>query len=293
VSTGAKDTAFKMFMSALGYDGDLSRLAVGQMIKNWGSAFKTATRLTPAGSGPNAGSWWELEASTSIADFELTGPHTVGDQWQFMLGINHFPGYMQARIPCALGYFVSEGKNVGTLVENTPAVQFTMDSLNNLATDGTAAMTVKAFNPAPQAANLALEINVAGRIVKHETLVVPAGGEAQYDLAEKLPADVTTGPVDLRVTQDGKPLLTYTATFKVGEYAFMLKPPPARDPNQFAFVSSFNPVRGTLLVKGDAYYLPDPKSAKALTYTVTAEGATQPFASGAVTGVSWGKVGPQ
>ncbi|MCC6580246.1 MAG: hypothetical protein IT440_07365 [Phycisphaeraceae bacterium] len=282
VNSGNRENAFRMNLNALGYDGELTRLAVGQLIKNWQPAFTCKTRVTPPGSAPNGGSWWELEASASLADFELTGPHKAGDQWRFMLGINHFPGWMQARIPCHGGYFVSDGKNVGTLVENTPAVQLTMDSLHNLASDGTASMTVKAYNPARQEVKLAININVAGKIVKNETLLVPAGGEARYNLNEKLPTDVTSGLVDLRVTHNDTSLLTYSASFKVGESPQTIATPPARDPNKFGFVSTFNPLRELLVVKGDAYYLPDPRQAKALTYTVTAEGATKPYVSGTI-----------
>jgi hypothetical protein len=282
VSAQNHQTAFKMFLNCLGFDGDLTRLALGQQLKNWSPRFKTAVRITPQGSAPNNGSWWELEASTSLSDFELTGPNQAGDQWQFMFGINQIPGWMQARIPCAIGYFVPEGKNVGTLVENIPAVQFTMDSLNNLATDGTAAMNVRAFNPSKDEAKLAVVIDVAGKIKKNETLIVPAGGEAKFDLAEKLPADVTTGEINVSVSLADKPLLTYTALFNVGQYNWMLKPVEAKDQNKFAFITNYNPVRNQLLIKGDSYYLPDPSTAKSLEYRVIPEGSTKPIVEGAI-----------
>ena len=38
--------AYKLFLNALGNVGDLTRLELGQQLKNWGPKFKTAARLT-------------------------------------------------------------------------------------------------------------------------------------------------------------------------------------------------------------------------------------------------------
>ena len=82
----------------------------------------------------------------------MEGAHQAGDQWRMMLGINHFPAWMQARIPCR-GPISIYGFNLMTLVDETPAVQMTMDSIPNLATDGTAAIDLYAFNPTDRPAN--------------------------------------------------------------------------------------------------------------------------------------------
>ncbi len=42
-------------------------------------------------------------------DFELTGDNRAGDVWRLMLGMNHLPMWMQARIPCIGPYFDSTG----------------------------------------------------------------------------------------------------------------------------------------------------------------------------------------
>jgi len=276
-------TEFRLFLNCLGNVGDLTRLAVGQQIKNWGPHFQTAARITAPGTAPNGGSWWELEVSATPEDFELTGPHHAGDQWKFMLGFNHIPGWMQARIPCIDGYYTADGKCVGTLVDNTPAVQCTMDSLANLASDGTAALNIRAYNPTKQETKLNLDIDIAGKITRHEILTIPAGGETNYPLHEKLPEEVKNGLASLRVTQGERTLLTYTALFKVGAYNWMLDPVKSADPTQFAFETQFNPVRNQLLVKADTYYLPDPKLAQALSYTVKQEGSGKVLAAGTIT----------
>src|SRR3954469_665959 len=158
-------TEYKLNISGLGNCGTYTRLAVGQIMSNWDPSVKTAVHVTAPGTAPEGGSWWEMESVYSTTDFELTGPNRAGDQWKLMLGINHFPSnvWMQARIPCVAGYFTPNGKCVGKLVEETPAVQMTMDSLNSLATDGTASLMVKAYNPAKAAAQVQLAVDVAGK----------------------------------------------------------------------------------------------------------------------------------
>jgi len=286
VSPQHQKTEFRMFLNCLGFSGDLTRLALGQQMKNWDPHFQVAVRTTEPGTAPGGGSWWEMEVATSPEDFELTGNHRVGDRWKLMFGFNHVPIWMQARIPCVGSYFTADGKCLGTLVENTPAVQVTMDKLANLASDGTASLAVKAYNPAAQAAKLSIEVNVADAVTRHETLTVPAGGEARFELNQKLPAGLTEGLAHLAVTQGDTTLLTYTALFKVGEYDRMMRPIQPPDPNDFAFAARFNPVRGQLLVKADSYYLPDSAQARALNYTVTPEGTNRPIAEGEITRVA-------
>ena len=286
VSAQNHRTEFRLFMNCLGYVGDLTRLAVGQQMKNWGPNFHTAVRITAPGTAPNGGSWWELEASSTPEDFELTGAHQAGDQWKIMLGVNHMPMWMQARIPCVNGYYVPEGKCVGTLVEHTPAVQFTMDSLANLATDGTAALAIRVYNPAKDAATVSLHLDIAGKIVKNDTLTLAPGTEQTYSLNEKLPDEVKSGVASLRVTQGAQTLLTYTAPFTVGAYDWMMSPVQPADPSKFAFETQYNPVRNQLLVKADSYYLPDPTAARALDFTLKQDGTGKVCYQGTVTHVA-------
>jgi len=285
VSAQNHKTEFKLNVNCLGNDGWFTRLVVGQIMMNWEPAFETSVRITAPGTAPDGGSWWELEVSTTPKDFELTGDHRPGDQWKLMLGFNHIPGWMQARIPCVGGYFTPDGKCTATLVDSTPAVQMTMDSLSNLASDGTAALAVKAYNPAGRAAKVRVEVDVAGKITRDETLRLPPGGEDRVELAEKLPPDVKKGTVTVRVTQDGRTLLAYTALFEVGKYKRMMAPVRPADPSKFRFIARFNPIRGRLLVKADSYYLPDPGAAKALRYSLKPEGSDKPVVEGEITRV--------
>ncbi len=88
-----------------------------------------------------------------------------------------------------------------------------MDALPNLASDGTASLQIAAYNPAQAGTTLQVDVDVAGTIVKHETLTVPAGGVGQYNLNEKLPDAVQNGKAGVRVSQAGAPLLNYTTYF--------------------------------------------------------------------------------
>ncbi|MBM4041322.1 MAG: hypothetical protein FJ290_22700 [Planctomycetes bacterium] len=286
VSAMNRQTAFRMFLNCLGHYGDLTRLAVGQQLKNWGSRLQAAARMTAPGTAPNGGSWWELEAAASLQDFELVAENKAGDKWLVMLGINHIPMWMQARIPCVGSYFTADGKTSLVLVENTPAVQFTMDSVENLASDGTAALTIRAFNPTRSEAQVAVDVNVAGKIVKSETLKLPPSGDAAFTLAEKLPADIKAGNLTVSVKQGDTALLRYKAFFEVGKYNWMLAPVTPPDPNKFAFEARWNPLRRMALVRADSYYLRDPKAAKALKYRVVPEGGRRAVAEGTVTNVA-------
>ncbi|MBM3880829.1 MAG: hypothetical protein FJ387_14115 [Verrucomicrobia bacterium] len=287
VPAANKANSYKWFLNALGFIGDCSRLALGQQFKSWNPQFVIKARLTEPGSAPNGGRWWEMEMRATPQDFELEGPHRAGDQWKMLLGINHFPGWMQARIPCRGPYLDPFGFNVMTLVEQTPAVQMTMDSLNNLATDGTAALTVRAFNPAKEPVELALAVNVADAIKKNEKLTVPPGKSAEFVLDEKLPEAVKKGQFSVEVKSGDKQLFRYEAPVELGAYAQMLAPVTPPDPTKFAFETQFNPVRSWLLVKGDTYYLDDPAQAKALSYRVLPEGGgAKPVAEGRITQVA-------
>ena len=274
VSNQNHATEFKFNLSCLGHGGTYTRLVVGQIMKNWEPRMRTATRITASGTAPDGGIWWELEAAFSLSDFELVGENRAGDTWRLMLGINHLPmvGWMQARIPCVGSYFTPQGKSLATLVEATPAVQMTMDALSNLAADGTAAVALKLYNPAKTPAQVTLDLDVAGRVVRHQALDIPAAGETVYTLGEKLPDDVKDGRFTLRVAQGETTLLAYTANFEVGRYNTRLKPVPDPDPNAFTFAAKFNPVRSLLEIVGDSYMLPDPDAVRALVYEVRDEG---------------------
>ncbi|MGA2620043.1 MAG: glycoside hydrolase domain-containing protein [Thermoguttaceae bacterium] len=279
-------TAYRMFLNCLAKTGGLTRLALGQQLANWGPHFHAAASVTPPGTAPDGGSWWELEVSTTPEDFELSGPHQAGDTWKFMLGFNHLPGWMQARIPCVGCYFDPDGKCVGTLVQNTPAVQMSMDSLSNLASQGVAAMEIAAYNPSRQPADVLVEIDVAGKLRRSETLRLPPGGQSALTLNEKLPAGVTKGLASVRVSHGRTSLLSYTALFDVGKYNNMLETAVPPDPNKFSLETRYSPVRNLLLLKADSYYLPDPAQAKTLRYRLRPQGAKRALVEGEVTNVA-------
>ena len=286
VQAGNKKMAYRMFLNCLGYTGDLTRLVVGQQIKNWAPDFERAVRITKPGTAPQGGSWWELEVSASLDDFELKGPHRAGDTWNLMFAFNHMPVFNQPRLPAIGSFFTPEGKCVGTLVENTPAVQFTMDSLSNLASDGTAAMTITAHNPADKQESVRIDIDVAGKITRAQTLALPPGGSAKLTLNEKLPKEVKNGVFTVRATQGERTLLSYRAFFEVGKYNNMLAKVTPPEPNKFAFIATYNPVRNKLLVKADAYYLPDPEAAAELRYSVTTADRGEVMLGGTITEVA-------
>lgn len=284
VSSSNRATMFKLNISALGFGGTYTRLVVGQIMKNWEPKQRSAVRVTAPGTAPNGGAWWEMETAFANNDFELKGENRAGDQWKMMLGINHMPsvGWMQERIPCIGGYFTAEGKSLATLVENTPAVQMTMNSLSNLASDGTASVVVTAFNPAKTATQVNINLSVA-EIARNETLDLPGGGEKTFMLNEKLPEQVSDGKISLRVSQGTALLLSYNALFHVGAYSERLKSVALPDPNKFTFAAKFNPVRGLLQLTADSYYLPDPMAAKSLKYQITNKATGQLLTSGEIT----------
>jgi len=288
VPVNNQQAAFKFFLNCIGYTGELTKLDLGQQLKNWAPTFKTAASLTAPGTAPNGGRWCDVELSAIPTDFELNGDNRAGDEWRFMLGMNHLPMWMQARIPSVGTYFEATGGGYcrATLVDNTPAVQFTMDSLANLASDGTAALQISAFNPTRANAQLTVDVDVAGKIVKHETLNVQAGAVNRYELNEKLPAEVKEGKAAVQVSMGTRKLLSYTTFFNVGSLNWMMQPVVKPDPNQFPFITRYNPVKSWLMIKGDTYYLPENVSAKSLTYRLTPEGETKPIAEGTLTNIA-------
>ncbi len=261
-------SSYKLFLNCLGFVGDCSRLAMGQQYKNWNPQFEVKTRLTEPGSAPDGGHWWELEMSSVPKDFELTGPHQAGDQWKLMLGINHIPGWMQARIPCVGPYLDPFGYCVGTLVDDAPAVQFVMDSLENPSTDGRAKFAVRAYNPTAKPAKIDVSIRVADAVKQQQTLELAPGKSAEVAVDEMLPDDVQDGTMEIQALQGDRKLLTYYAWFKRNSRQHMLAPVKPQPKNTFSFSTSFNPVRNTVLVKGDTYYLDNPGDAAALRYRI-------------------------
>ena len=277
-------TEFKLNINALGYGGDYTRLVVGQIMKNSDPQVKAATRFTAPNTAPNGGSWWEMEAAFSNKDFELAGDNRAGDNWLVMLAVNHMPHdvWMQGRIPCIGGYFTPQGKTKLTLTKNAPAIQLCMDSLSNLASDGTASLAIKGYNPTDTATQVKVDVDVASKIVKTATLDLPPGGEKTFDLSEKLPADVTTGRIGVHVSERSTQLLNYNTFFKVGAYPTRTKPLPPRNPNEFDFAAKFNPLRGLLHLRADTYYLPEPEAAQSFQYSVKCLADGKVIASGEI-----------
>ena len=202
VPTGRTDSSYKLNINCLGFAGDLMRVAVGQQFRNWLADFKVATRLTEPGSAPNGGRWWECEVSSTPKDFECEGPHRAGDTWKLMLGFNHMPIWLQARIPATTSYFDPGGYCEGTLVEATPAVQVLMDEFPGPC-DGTAQATFRVYNPRPGPAKLSVlahyvelqEKTAEGKRVteqadllrQEQPLEVAGGKSAELKLNQKLP----------------------------------------------------------------------------------------------------------
>jgi hypothetical protein len=270
VSNQNHRTDFKFNISCLGYGGTYTRLVVGQLMKNWEPDFETAVRVTEDGTAPHGGRWWEMEVAFSLDDFELIADNRAGDRWRMMLGINHLPkaGWMQQRIPSVGGYFTADGKTVITLVEQSPVVRLTMEDVPNLASDGTAVLTIAASNPSQKTAKVEVDIDVAGKIRKTQALSVPADGRKEIVLNQKLPEDVRKGHLVVSAVSGGEKVLFYKGFFQVGRYNNRLVAPPASDPNKFPFTAKFNPLRRLLYLKADSYNLPDPDAVRGLEYVV-------------------------
>lgn len=289
VPADKKKDSFKHFLNCLGFVGDCSRNSLGQQFKNWNPRFDVKTRITTPDTAPNGGSWWELELLATPEDFELAGDHQAGDPWRLMLAFNHLPcgPWNQSRIPCIGPFLDPYGYTLATLVENTPSVQMTMDSLQNLATDGTASMVLKAHNPTARPVALDVKVEVtrgdAPALTKTETLTVQPGKTAEFALSEKAPEGVKNGVLSVTVKQGGNEIFRYGIPYEVGFMSALLAPVTPPDPTKFNFSARFNPVRSWLLVKGDTYYLPDPSKARELRYRVVPTGGGKPVTEGVIT----------
>jgi hypothetical protein len=289
VPADKKKDSFKLFLNCLGFKGDCSRNSLGQQFKNWNPQFVVKTRITEPGTAPNGGSWWELEMSSTPEDFELEGDHRAGDQWKLMLAFNHLPcaPWNQSRIPCIGPFLDPFGYTPVTLVENKPSVQMTMDSLNNLATDRTAAMVIKAHNPTPKPVSLDVNVEVtrgeAPALKKTAKLKMQPGKTAELALNEKAPEGGKKGVLTVSVKQGADEIFRYGIPYQVGFMSGLLAPVKQPDPTRFAFSAQFNPARNWVLIKGDTYYLPDPSKAKAVRYRIVPEGGGKPVAEGVIT----------
>lgn len=280
VPSGTTQNAYKWFMNALGFGGDYSRIAVGQQFKNWTPRFQMAARLTDPGTAPDGGRWWELEFSSTPEDFELTGPHRAGDQWKMLLGVNHFPAFLQARVPCNGAYLDPAGHTSVVLAENSPSVQLLDESLENLATKGTSQWTVRANNPTDKSVTLKVVQDVLGES-KETSLTVPAGQTAETKIVTAAPTGVTEGLVSIKVSQGETVLLNYATRFQVGYLAQILAP-PAPPKEAFAFSAQFNPLKTSFLIQGDTFDLADPTQAKELRYRISRKGDEKPVAEGVI-----------
>ena len=287
---GRTDSCYKFFISCFGSDGDLARVSVGQMFRNWRPHFKTAVRLTEPGSAPLGGRWWEAEVVMPAKDFELSGPNRAGDTWKMLLAFNHIPGFLQAAVPLNSGYFDPSGWPTMTLVENTPGVQVTLDELPGLK-DGVAAVKISAYNPTTQPVTLAavaeLEEWKDGKtteplLKREQTLTVAPGQTAEFKLNDKLPRDLgkNKGGLGFRITQGERELYRYYAYFTLGYPENWVKyTPPAV---AFPLTGTFNPVRNNFQIRADTYYLDKPELVQQFRYQITREGETQPVVQGII-----------
>jgi hypothetical protein len=281
-------TSFKFNVNALGFDGVLTRVSVGQLMANWLPAFRAKARVTAPGTAPLGGRWLEIEWAGSTKDFELTGPNRAGDTWRMMLGFNSMGyGWTQAVVPISSDYFNPMGFPVATLVENTPAVQLLQEQLPG-PRDGVAAATVRAYNPTAAPATLTVLAQYADKdgdlVKKEQPLTVEPGKCAEIVLNEKFPRATDGGTFFFHVTQGDRELLRHRLLFTTGYDKGWVERPP-RDPNakpSFPLSATFNPLRFTLQVSGDSYYVERPETVKALRYRVFKAGETKPLLEGSI-----------
>ncbi len=289
VSEAGSDSSYKFFINALGTQGDMGRVSVGQIFRTWQPQFETATRQTGPGSAPLDGSWWEAEVILPAKAFGLEGPNLAGDEWKMLLAFNHIPSWMQASIPINSGYFDHSGFPSFILADDAPAVQVTMDELPGIK-DGTAAVQFQIHNPTAAPVEVALtarfeqwvDARTATSLLERATTLQVAPGETgTFAVNEPLPLEelgTRTGGLWYQVTQGDRELYRYYAFFKPGYAQNWVTYTPPKE--AFPLSAGFNPVRNNLQLRGDSYYLDDPADARALHYTVTREGDSEPVAQG-------------
>ncbi len=280
VPDGRTDSSYKWVVNSLGFDGDLYRVSVGQQFRNWLPQFRIATHLSETGTAPLGGRWLDMEMATRWEDFELAGPHRAGDTWNMMLGVNHlFVGWYQARIPATSSYLNPDGYPVIELVENAPTVQFRLDGYP-MPNEGTLDGRWEVRNPSdkPVEVTLLAEITVPRdqneEIVRIEKTLKLAPGASetvplQADFAEKLAG--RQGGLHLLAMTGSDVLYRQFNYFNPGIRAESREPAAAPE-HAFPLELGFNPVRNTLEIKADAYYLDDPSSAAAVNWLIRPKG---------------------
>lgn len=291
VQPGRTSSSYKFMINTWGMDGDIQRVAVGQQFKNWDPHFQKAVHLTEPGSAPLGGSWWECEWAATTQDFELTGPNQVGDQWKFMLAFNHmYEGWTQARIAAITSYFDPGGFPVGTLVDNTPAVQMTMDDLPGPC-DGIAAAKVSIYNPSPQPAQVTLLAQYADGqgvdLIKREVpITIPAGQSNNWAINEPLPRPLgnALGTIFYSVKQGDKEIFRYFTFFSTN-YPKQALMPYTLPKDPFGLQGTFNPARDTFQFTADVYNMEHPENVKEVRYRVTRQGEATPLLQGTITKV--------
>jgi len=285
------DNSYKFFITCFGSDGDFGRVSVGQIFRNWRPHFKTAVRQTEPGTAPWGGSWWEAEMVFPAKDFELTGPNRAGDVWKMLMAFNHIPGFTQNAVPLNSSYFDSSGWPTMTLVENTPAVQVTMDELPGFK-DGIAAAKVSVFNPTQAAVSVTVLAQVeewkdektAEDLLKKETvLTIDPGKTGEFTLNEKLPRDLSgkKAGVFFHITQGENTLYRYYAYLTAGYPEKWVKFTPSSEP--FPVSVKFNPVRNNLLFDADINFLEKPELARKVRYSITREADAKELLKGEIT----------
>jgi hypothetical protein len=283
-------SSYKFFVNALGFVGEPVRVSVGQLFRNWLPEFASAAGMTAPDSAPQGGRWLTIEWSGAVADFELVGPHQAGDLWRMMLGFNHMPGWMQARIPASSGYFDPDGYTEVRLVEGQPVVQAVLDKLPG-PRDGTAVAHVRAINHARQPVAVEVEVRyaaLAGEAAEQElatlkqTLHVEPGQSAEVDVDQPFARALGTdaGTLSITAASGGQTLLRYFARLRAGHPAEWTRHAPP--PEAFPLEASLNPIRGNLSLSGDRYYLPEPEQAVALDYTLRPKRGGRALAAGRI-----------
>ena len=294
VPDGRPEMAFKWNLNALGHLGQLTRIAVGQMLKNWMPDFATDTRLTEPGSAPRGGRWLEIEMSATPEDFELTGPNQPRDEWGMMLGFDRLGPTFQ-RVPANTGYFDPTKHTVGVLVEDAPVGRIFMDEFPR-PSDGVANVRFEVHNPTDRPvtvdalAEFTEYVKEKGRkervekplLVRREQLRVPPGETKSLRVRQEFPRDLggNTGGMFYRLSHGDRELVRYFSYFKQGYPEKYVKAQPSK--RAFPLGSQFDPVRNELQITSDAYYLDDPAKVDHVRYIVRSEDTKDKVATGRI-----------
>jgi len=283
------DQSFKFFINTMAATGDMCRVAVGMLIRNWQPSFQRAFRLTEPASAPLGGRWWECEVVLPVKEFGFTGPNVAGDTWRMLLAFNHLPGWMQAAVPIRSGYFDSSGHPLFTLVDDAPAVQVTMDDLPGVK-DGVASAKFRVFNPTDRPVEVSATARFtefqgeqeADLLKKEQVLKVEPGKTAEMTVNEKFPHDLgkKIGGLLFHVAQGDRTLYRYFSYFQLGYGKNWVEHTPAKE--AYPLSCRFNPVRNRIEIQADTYYLADPSQARSLKYRVAPKTGGQALAEGQI-----------